>query len=43
MREYRSDFPEITEFEKRIKSSAFEKTSAKMRRVLAKSEQSADK
>lgn len=33
-REYRSDYPGITEFEKRIKSSSFEKTSAKMRKVL---------
>ncbi len=33
-REYRSDFSGIAEFEKRIKSSAFEKTSAKMRKML---------
>ena len=41
MREYRSDYPGIAEFEKRIKSSAFEKTSAKMRGMLNKHEQSA--
>lgn len=38
MREYRSDYPGIAEFEKRIKSSSFEKTSIMMRKTLGESE-----
>jgi ketol-acid reductoisomerase len=34
MQEYRSDYPAITEFERRIESSSFEKTSAKMRNMF---------
>jgi ketol-acid reductoisomerase len=43
MREYRSGYPSIAEFERRVKSSAFEKTSAKMRRLLDGRKQSTGK